>query len=90
MLNYINDKHTRDLADDLIGAAQQLERLARTLKDQAKTIRAHGIVEGIGFDAIDNMRGHKAYDVKRAAESALRELKALPDDARLVTTDNCV
>ena len=64
-------QQTADTADQMIGAAQQLEAAARRLKEDARHVRA-----GHLHESMDAMlwRDHKAADVKRAAEEALREL----------------
>lgn len=45
-MNVVFDKNasTQRYADDLIGAAQKLERAARFLKEQAKTVRQYGLL----------------------------------------------
>jgi hypothetical protein len=73
----IKDERTAALCDDIIGAAQILERAAKRLRESARNIRADGLFPMVGFDAVDHMRMHKGYDVKEAATAALREVKAI-------------
>ncbi len=74
----LKNSHTADLADQIIGAAQALDKLARNLRQDAKNIRAHGIYSSADFDAVANMRFHKSHDVKSGASLALQELGTLP------------
>lgn len=57
------------LADEMIGAAQILERIARELKGDATTIRRHGLLTDVG-----TMRMHKRYDVDHACRAEIAEL----------------
>ena len=61
----------QDMADKMIGAAQQLERTARQLKEQAKLVRQGALHQSITADL---WRMHKVSDIERTATSALAEL----------------
>lgn len=64
-------RETANTADTMIGAAQVLERAAKRLKEDARSVRAGNLHESV---KPNDWRDHKVADVKRAAEAALREL----------------
>lgn len=68
----IKDKQTADLADQLIGAAQELERAARRLKDDARTIRAAGLTQYLERSPVESTRDWSQTAIKAAAVYALR------------------
>jgi hypothetical protein len=72
----IKNEATAKLADQVIGAAQALERAALDLRRAAKALRAEGVFASEPGDPVDLQRMHRRYDAKRAAEQALRELGA--------------
>lgn len=56
-------------ADQIIGAAQALEQVARNLKACAKAMRQYGV--SVDYEL---WMMHRAYDVRHAAAKALAEL----------------
>lgn len=65
----------QEMADQMIGAAQRLERAAKELKVQAKLVRQGSLHASI---TRDTWTMHKAADIKRTAEDALAELTGQP------------
>jgi hypothetical protein len=61
----------QQMADKMIGAAQQLEKTARLLKEQAKLVR-QGVLHRT--TTVDLWMMHKAAEIQRTAESALAEI----------------
>lgn len=59
-------------ADNMIGAAQILEKVARELRDGAKHLRAHGLHASIEPDL---WRMHMASAIDGAASRAKEEVK---------------
>jgi hypothetical protein len=80
--NRIRNEATARLADDLIGAAQQLERLARSLKQQATVIRQHGVINDTyqswagPIDGPAHIRSHKISDIQNTATHIIGRLAA--------------
>lgn len=75
MTDAILNEATAQLADDIIEAAQALERAAKTLKAHAGIYRKHGVVSTDASQACSLQRMHKHYDIVRAAELALKAIK---------------
>jgi hypothetical protein len=72
-MDYIKNETTAILADDILSAAQELERAARQLKVKAKCLRASGVfapAAGADYDAVALQRMHAHYDVVAAAALA--------------------
>jgi len=65
------------LADQMIGAAQRLERAARELTAQATLVR-RGVLHRTMTAELWAM--HKAHDIRRTAEAALADLTGGPAD----------
>lgn len=63
---------TQAYADDLIGAAQALERAARFLKSQAKVVREHGLIK---MDRPNIYRESQAAYVLSVAKHAAEEIE---------------
>jgi len=61
----------KQIADQMIGAAQQLEAAAKQLKEQAKLVRQNVLHRTMTAEL---WRMHKAADIKRTAERALAEM----------------
>jgi hypothetical protein len=61
----------KQIADGMIGAAQQLEARAKLLKEQARLVR-QGVLHRTM--TVDLWTMHKADDIKRTAERALAEI----------------
>ena len=76
----IKNARTAKLADDLIGAAQALEREARRLKDKANMIRQYGLTKWSDTDdVVQHMALHAAADIKNGTVQALREVGVVID-----------
>ncbi len=75
MRELIKTEATETLADELIGAAQILERLAASLKSDAKTIRRNGLIKFSDDCPIANQRMHKHFNVANACERAQSVIK---------------
>lgn len=80
-MDMIKDRKVQQLADDILGAAQALDRCARRLKDKAKAFRLEGVhrCDG-GVDAIDHQRMFASHDVKEGATQALKALGVFTDN----------
>lgn len=90
MTNLRKDKTTAQLADNIIGAAQALEKAAKGLREQAKAIRAHGVFPlDAPHDTIEHYRSFKAMDVRQGAEAALRELGQMQTGDYLTVNTAC-
>ena len=82
----VKNEATRQLADDMIGAAQELTKAAARLMADARIIRAHGVYESDG-DPCLIQRMHKHYDVSRAAAKAARSIGFVVGDFRIYSED---
>lgn len=68
----VKNERTRVLADDLIDAAQILEKQAKTLRETARIIREYGLLTlSEGIDAVQNQRMHKASNVQYTCQCAV-------------------
>ena len=76
MVKHFRNEATESLADDMIGAAQELEKLAAQLKRQARIIRAQGMICGDMPEkqTIELMRFHKQHDVMYVSKLAIEQL----------------
>lgn len=87
MNGMVRNESTAQLADDLIGAAQELEKAAKALRADAKAIRQHGLYPSETHDVVANQRMHKHYDVTRATARAAAEIKYEAGDFRIYAED---
>lgn len=86
-MNYTKNRKTSALADQMIGAAQILERQARDLKLAARIIRESGLMTW-DYDPIVNQIQHKTANIKTSATAALHALGGLDASDWLVETDH--
>ena len=72
----LKNTHTAALADDMIGAAQILERAAKRLKNDARIVRSHGLACSPEFTdgIVPLFRMHKRHDIECATRLAVAEV----------------